>query len=145
MESAPAVTLFGKLPRTESYFSRCASVFGSVRSFTATNSRFGSCKDARRTLRPMRPKPLIPTFIATSPPYEKMNRSDHYSNVKGTENGNSASSAWANAAARAILYFVNVKINLGIAAQVESSISRSTFFLLGKDNRAIQYLRLIRV
>ena len=46
---APALTLFFRLPRTESYFNRCASVLGSVRSLTATNSRFGSCKDARRT------------------------------------------------------------------------------------------------
>ena len=32
------VTLFVRLPRIESYFSRCASVFESVMSFTATIS-----------------------------------------------------------------------------------------------------------
>jgi hypothetical protein len=29
---------------------------------------FGSFKEARRTLRPMRPKPLMPTLIAMFPP-----------------------------------------------------------------------------
>src|SRR6266542_4623168 len=70
MLSAPALTWFDRLPRTESYFRRWASVLGSVRSLTATNSRLGSFKDARRTLRPMRPKPLMPTLIAMKPPYE---------------------------------------------------------------------------
>src|SRR6516225_10210986 len=33
-------------------------------SFTATKSTFGLCQPARTTLRPMRPKPLMPTFTA---------------------------------------------------------------------------------
>src|ERR1700676_874095 len=71
MLSALALILFGRLPRMESYFSRCANVFGSVRSLTATNSRLGSLSDARKTLRPMRPNPLMPTLIAiVSPFYE---------------------------------------------------------------------------
>src|SRR5579863_3215515 len=68
MLSGPALILFGRLPRIESYLRRCASVFGSVRSFTATNSRSGSFNDVRSTLRPMRPKPLMPTLIAIVPP-----------------------------------------------------------------------------
>src|ERR1700732_2748905 len=66
--SVPAVILLGRLPRMESYLSRCARVFGSVRSLTATKSRFLSARAVRRTLRPMRPKPLMPTFIAIAPP-----------------------------------------------------------------------------
>ncbi len=69
MLSAPALILFGRLPRMESYFSRCASVLGSVRSLTATNSRFGSLSEVRKTLRPMRPKPLMPTLIAMVSPF----------------------------------------------------------------------------
>src|ERR1700679_1284020 len=48
----------------ESYLSRWARVAGVVRSFTATNSMFGLPRALRKTLRPMRPKPLIPTFTA---------------------------------------------------------------------------------
>ena len=40
MESAVAEISFCRLPRMESYFRRWASVLGSVRSLTATNSRF---------------------------------------------------------------------------------------------------------
>src|ERR1700689_3817816 len=69
MQSGPAVILLGRLPRMESYFSRCASVFGSVRSLTATNSRLGSLSEVRSTLRPMRPKPLMPTLIAMISPF----------------------------------------------------------------------------
>src|ERR1700722_5567460 len=69
MWRAPALILLGRLPRMESYFSRCASVFGSVRSFTATNSRLGSLSEVRSTLRPMRPKPLMPTLIAMFSPF----------------------------------------------------------------------------
>src|SRR5580658_9624993 len=47
----------------ESYFNRCASVLVSVRSLAATNSILGRCKPARTTLRPMRPKPLMPTLM----------------------------------------------------------------------------------
>src|SRR5215217_3791461 len=52
----------GNGPYTESYLSRCASVLESVMSLTATisMSALDSCA-ARNTLRPIRPKPLIPT------------------------------------------------------------------------------------
>ena len=51
---------------TESYLKRCASVFVSVRSFTATKSMspFPCSFAARTTCRPMRPKPLMPTRMA---------------------------------------------------------------------------------
>src|ERR1700674_2253835 len=68
MLSAPAVILCGRLPRIESYFSRWARVLGSVRSLTATKSRFLSASAVRRTLRPMRPNPFMPIFTATMPP-----------------------------------------------------------------------------
>src|SRR5215218_7716894 len=52
-------------PRIESYLSRWASVFGSVRSFTPTQSISAPrAWAARNTLRPMRPKPLMPAFKA---------------------------------------------------------------------------------
>ncbi len=54
------------VPWTESYLSRCASVLLSVMSFTATNSRALSSRQARRTFRPMRPKPLIPTRVVAT-------------------------------------------------------------------------------
>src|SRR4029079_11881164 len=64
MASVPSrtSTVPGKGPKTESYLSRCPSVPASVMSFTATISMSASdsCA-ARNTLRPMRPKPLIPT------------------------------------------------------------------------------------
>src|SRR6478736_3984888 len=53
-----------RLPRIESYLRRCASVFASVRSLTATMSIPLSPMAARMMLRPMRPNPLIPTFTA---------------------------------------------------------------------------------
>src|SRR5215207_7498170 len=61
-ESPVASTLPGKRPYTESYLSRCASVSLSVMSLTAmiSTSAPDSCA-ARKTLRPMRPKPSIPT------------------------------------------------------------------------------------
>src|SRR4051794_9130901 len=54
-------TVPGKRPRIESYLSRVASVFVSVMSFTPTQSMSAprACA-ARNTLRPMRPKPLMP-------------------------------------------------------------------------------------
>src|SRR4051812_19498039 len=62
--SAPSrtSTVPGKGPKTESYLSRWPSVPASVMSLTATISMSASdsCA-ARNTLRPMRPKPLIPT------------------------------------------------------------------------------------
>ena len=57
-----------RLPRTESYFSKCASVFASVRSLTATNSIFGLLSAVRTTFLPIRPNPLIPTLIAINSP-----------------------------------------------------------------------------
>src|SRR5215218_4238846 len=61
-DPSPASTVPGNGPYTESYLSRCASVPVSVMSLTATISTSApdSCA-ARKTLRPMRPKPLIPT------------------------------------------------------------------------------------
>ena len=55
----------GTGPRIESYLSRWASVFVSVMSLTPTQSMSSprACA-ARKTLRPMRPKPLIPAFKA---------------------------------------------------------------------------------
>jgi hypothetical protein len=64
IESAEEEISFFRLPRIESYLSRCASVAGLVRSLTATISMSGLPSAARKTLRPMRPKPLIPTFTA---------------------------------------------------------------------------------
>ena len=55
----------GKGPRIESYLSRCASVFVSVMSLTPTQSMSSPrAWAARNTLRPMRPKPLMPAFKA---------------------------------------------------------------------------------
>src|SRR5262249_12074300 len=70
MQSPEALMSCLRLPRMESYFSRWAKVAGLVRSLTATNSRLGSSIAVRSTLRPIRPKPLIPTLTAmdTHPP-----------------------------------------------------------------------------
>src|SRR5690242_8597364 len=60
--SSPTSTLPGNTPKTESYLSRWPSVRGSVMSLTATISTSASDSwAARKTLRPMRPKPLMPT------------------------------------------------------------------------------------
>src|SRR5580765_5464642 len=67
MVSALASTFACRLPRTESYFSRCASVFALVRSLTATKSMFLSPSAARMMLRPIRPNPLIPTRTDIEP------------------------------------------------------------------------------
>src|SRR5260370_35292205 len=64
MKSAPWVISFLRLPRMESYLRRWARVAGVVWSFTATNSMSGLPRALRKTLRPMRPKPLMPTFTA---------------------------------------------------------------------------------
>ena len=64
MASPCAVMSRSRLPSTESYFSRCASVRASVMSLTATKSMLSSSSAARMMLRPMRPKPLIPTLMA---------------------------------------------------------------------------------
>ena len=58
---APTVTSPAKRPSTESYFSRCAIVAASLRSFTPTKSKSSPrCLAARKKLRPIRPNPLIP-------------------------------------------------------------------------------------
>ena len=49
-------------------FEQMRQRLGSVRSFTATISRSLLPKAARSTLRPMRPKPLMPTLTAMLPP-----------------------------------------------------------------------------
>jgi hypothetical protein len=77
MVSSETDTSSGSLPSTLSYFSRCASVPGSVRSFAATISMspdgmlaalpIVSAFTARQKLRPMRPKPLMPTRMVTAP------------------------------------------------------------------------------
>src|SRR5438874_1148288 len=61
IDSPFASTFARRLPSTESYFSRCASVCAFVRSFTATKSMFRSPSAARMMFRPMRPNPLMPT------------------------------------------------------------------------------------
>ncbi len=66
--SSVCVIACGRLPKIESYFSRCASVFESVMSFTATNWMSLSSIAVRTMFRPIRPKPLMPTFIAILPP-----------------------------------------------------------------------------
>ena len=68
MQSSPKPTWASKIPNTESYFNKCASVLGSVMSFTATISTAGSFTDARQRFRPMRPNPLIPTFTGIITP-----------------------------------------------------------------------------
>jgi hypothetical protein len=68
MPSPLASTFACKLPSTESYFNRCASVLALVRSLTATKSMFWSPRAARMMLRPMRPNPLMPTLTAIEAP-----------------------------------------------------------------------------
>src|SRR5689334_1726033 len=61
-------TSCGSVPTTLSYLSRCAMVATSPRSFAATISMPRSpsaALAARQKLRPIRPKPLIPTRIVT--------------------------------------------------------------------------------
>src|SRR5205807_2153808 len=62
--SSLASTAACRLPSTESYLSRCASVCALVRSLTATKSMLLSPSAARMMLRPIRPNPLIPTRTA---------------------------------------------------------------------------------
>src|SRR3954468_4047666 len=62
MLSPETSTVPGYGPRIESYFTSWASVSVSVRSLTATHSMSAPLAwAARKRLRPMRPKPLIPT------------------------------------------------------------------------------------
>jgi len=62
IEPSPALTATGSRPKIESYFSKCAKVAVGVKSLIPTISIFGLFSAARKKLRPMRPKPLIPTF-----------------------------------------------------------------------------------
>ena len=62
--SALGFTSAARLPSTESYLSRCASVAALVRSLTATKSIAELPRAARMMFRPIRPKPLIPTRTA---------------------------------------------------------------------------------
>src|SRR3954447_119745 len=56
----------GSRPRIESYFSRWARLLLSVRSLTPTTSMSApDASAARKKLRPMRPKPLMPTRTVT--------------------------------------------------------------------------------
>src|SRR5439155_17757958 len=59
--SSVASTVPSKIPCTESYLKRCASVFGLSTSFSSTTSKSRAPRlmAARRMLRPMRPKPLM--------------------------------------------------------------------------------------
>src|SRR5215831_6676611 len=74
--SPSAVTSTSSLPSTVSYFSRCALVAGSVRSFAATISISLPCAawTARQKFRPIRPNPLMPTRIVTAffPSYQRL-------------------------------------------------------------------------
>ena len=66
ISSAVALTSCGRRPRIESYLSRWASVVVSVRSFTPTTSMSApEARTARKKLRPIRPKPLMPTRMVT--------------------------------------------------------------------------------
>jgi hypothetical protein len=77
MTSSATETSTGSRPNTLSYFSRWARVAGSVRSLAATISispagmrpalPMVSAFTARQKLRPMRPKPLMPTRMVTAP------------------------------------------------------------------------------
>ena len=75
MPSPSTATVSLRLPSTESYFSRWASVPASVMSFTATISIWLSPFAARMMFRPMRPNPLIPTRVAMCSP-ETTRRTD---------------------------------------------------------------------
>src|SRR3954452_5980131 len=67
MPSPSAPTSSGSTPRMLSYFSRWARVSGLVRSLTATISMsLPLAAAARQKLRPIRPKPLIPTRTVTT-------------------------------------------------------------------------------
>ena len=68
IEFSPASTLSANayVPCEESYFNKCASIFGDVKSLIATTSYPSApniCLNARR---PIRPNPLIATLTAIS-------------------------------------------------------------------------------
>src|SRR5690606_9261660 len=69
MDVSVADTSASRRPRMESYFSRWARTLLSLRSLTATTSMSApEAWTARKKLRPMRPKPLIPTRTVTVTP-----------------------------------------------------------------------------
>ena len=63
MVSSVCETSKPRRPKIESYFKRWARVALSVRSLIPTILIFGLVNAARKKLRPIRPKPLIPTLI----------------------------------------------------------------------------------
>jgi hypothetical protein len=66
ISSAVAFTSNGSRPRIESYLSRWARVALSVRSLAPTSWMSApEARTARKKLRPMRPKPLMPTRMVT--------------------------------------------------------------------------------
>src|SRR6266508_5373682 len=69
-------------PKVESYLSRWARVRLSVRSLTATISR-SLPLEARKKLRPMRPKPLMPTRTVMDPPLVEPSQSFFLSRLGG--------------------------------------------------------------
>src|SRR5215471_19754130 len=78
MPSPETSTFACRLPSTESYFNRCASVAALVRSLTATKSIPLSPSAARMMLRPMRPNPLMPTLTAILSPPGQTHHSKRY-------------------------------------------------------------------
>src|SRR5579884_3144566 len=65
---SPSSTSLPSGPSTESYFRRCAIVAASPRSLIATMSNPASrSRCARKKFLPIRPKPLIPTFVFAMP------------------------------------------------------------------------------
>ena len=70
MPSSATLIVVGQQPSTESYFSRWAIVSSEPRSLTATKSMSApDCLAARKKLRPMRPKPLMPTRTVMCGPF----------------------------------------------------------------------------
>src|SRR5262245_52591261 len=98
MASLLASTREWRLPSTESYFSRCASVCALVRSLTATKSMFLSPSAARMMLRPIRPKPLIPTFTGMSV-LQRRTPSNPFPRRAPTSNSNKQGCGGSNGAA----------------------------------------------
>src|SRR5690606_26221267 len=65
-ESSSELTSASKIPCTESYFSRCASICASVKSLTATISISSCFLASLITTLPIRPNPLIAILIVNS-------------------------------------------------------------------------------
>ena len=86
MMSPDTDTSSARVPSTVSYLSRCAMVAMLPRSFAATISKPRSpsaALTARQKLRPMRPKPLIPTRIVTVPKSPRRSRDRQRSETIG--------------------------------------------------------------